>query len=124
MIAALKRPVPNVWSFRCALRDLNWIVEATNIANPTMLGSREISGLEPMNAVAMSKIAAECLTASSAASRTALLETYGFVTVLANNGTMEECNAQLVDRYSVWRANSLYLSTFGDVKVVAFTYRR
>ena len=51
-----------------------------------------------MNAVAISKMTAACLTVSSAADRTAFLERQGFVAVVANNGTMKEFKEQQVDR--------------------------
>ena len=74
------------------------MVEPTNIANPTILGSREISGRELMNAAAMSRITVACLTDSSADSRKAFLEACGIVAVFENKGTTDECRAQFVDR--------------------------
>ena len=70
------------------------MVEATNIVKPTMLGSREISGQVLIKSAAISKITAECFKDSSTDSRTAFLETKGFVVVFANRGTTDECKTQ------------------------------
>ena len=56
------------------------MVEITNIANPTILSSREISRREPVNAVAMSRIIIACLTDSSGDSRKAFLEAWDLKT--------------------------------------------
>ncbi len=60
-------------SFRCATSDFTWMTDATYIANPVMLGRREMSGrMVDRKAVAMLRAMVACLTASSAERRTSL----------------------------------------------------